>query len=584
MIHGIIHHGVKSCFYFKSIHLFMNIRESILLLLMAVVFVVPVGDVFAAEPQQEQVLKRLYEMMENKAVFMAEKEEQIASTKKMLEMPNISDAQRYEINLQLFNEYKTYISDSAIHYAKRNVELSKSLDDRYRINESKLNLTSLYIISGLYIEALDILTDVDKNELTDTLLINYYDSYKQLYRSYSFNNPNAPVYTAKSILYRDSLLSVLNKESNHYKIVFAEKLFDENRLAESKQLLQELINQSEEEDHEKAVLTHALANIFRKEGDVNKQITYYALSAIYDMKNAIMENASMQALAVTLFEMGNIEKAYECIKSSMEDAMFCNARLRTYEISQILPIIDSAYQERVRDQKSELQLFLLLVSLLSLFLIIAIIYVYRQMKKITRIRKELYRTNLKLNELNEDLQETVNQLNQTNKKLSNVNNELSESNEIKETYIGHFLDLCSTYIDKLEKYRNTLNKKAAERKLDELFRMLKSRDMVDQELKELYSLFDNIFLHLYPNFIEEFNSLLVEEERFNLKPDELLNTELRIFALVRLGITDSSRIAHFLRYSANTIYNYRTRVRNKAAVPRDKFESLVMKIGVIQKI
>src|SRR5690554_7331075 len=114
------------------------------------------------------------------------------------------------------------------------------------------------------------------------------------------------------------------------------------------------------------------------------------------------------------------------------------------------------------------------------------------MKKITRIRKELYRTNLKLNELNEDLQDTIDQLNQTNKKLSNVNDELSESNEIKETYIGHFLDLCSTYIDKLEKYRSTLNKKAAERKLDELFRMLKSHDMVDQELKELYSLFDNI--------------------------------------------------------------------------------------------
>ena len=562
----------------------MNIRESVLVLLTAIVFVIPVGGLFAAEPQQEQVLKRLYEMMEDKAVFMAEKEEQISSIKKMLEMPNIHEVQRYEINLQLFNEYKTYISDSAIHYAKQNVELSESLSGRYRINESKLNLTSLYIISGLYIEALDILTHIRKNELADNLLVNYYDSYKQLYRSYSFNNPNAPVYTGKSSLYRDSLLSVLDKESNHYKIVFAEKLFDENRLAQSKQILQGLINQSEEEDHEKAVLTYALANVFRKEGDVDRQITYYALSAICDMKNAIMENASMQALAVTLFEIGNIEKAYKCIKSSMEDAMFCNARLRTYEVSQILPIIDSAYQERVRDQQSELQLFLFLVSLLSLFLIIAVIYVYRQMKKITRIRKELYRTNLKLNELNEDLQDTIDQLNQTNKKLSNVNDELSESNEIKETYIGHFLDLCSTYIDKLEKYRSTLNKKAAERKLDELFRMLKSHDMVDQELKELYSLFDNIFLHLYPNFVEEFNSLLVEEERFNLKPDELLNTELRIFALVRLGITDSSRIAHFLRYSANTIYNYRTRVRNKAAVPRDKFESLVMKIGVIQKI
>lgn len=562
----------------------MNIHKAISFLILIVVSAVYGGNILATDTQQDQVLRRLYGMMKSKQTFMSEKEDRISAIKMMLATPNISNLQQYEINLQLYNEYKTYISDSAIHYAKQNIALAGSLDDRYRMNESKLSLTSLYIISGLYIESLDILNQIDRSELTDNLLIYYYDSYKQLYRNYSFNNPNTSVYTEKSSLYRDSLLNVLNKGSNHYQIVFAEKLFDENRLAESKQILESLVNQSKEEDHEKAVLTYALANIYRKEENVNKQITYYAISAICDIRNAIMENASMQALAVTLFEIGNIEEAYDCIKSSMEDAMFCNARLRTYEISQILPIIDSAYQERVRNQKSELQLFLILVSLLSLFLIIAVIYVYRQMKKIARIRKELYQTNLKLNELNEDLQHTVDQLNDTNKKLSDVNNELSESNEIKETYIGHFLDLCSTYIDKLEKYRNTLNKKAVERKLEELFRMLKSHEMIDQELKELYSLFDNIFLNLYPNFVEEFNSLLVEEERFNLKPDELLNTELRIFALIRLGITDSSRIANFLRYSANTIYNYRTRVRNKAAVPRDKFESYVMKIGVIQKI
>ncbi|OJV35418.1 MAG: hypothetical protein BGO33_12250 [Bacteroidia bacterium 43-41] len=562
----------------------MNSSRSIIILFWAAVFVFPVNIVFAGEPQQEQVLRTLYGLMGNKGIFMSEKENRISSIKKMLETPDINEIQRYEINLQLFNEYKTYISDSAIYYTKQNIKISGDLNDRDRMNESKLNLTSLYIIAGIYIESLDILKNIDKTELSDTLLIRYYDCYKQLYRSYSFNNPNAHLYTGKSSLYRDSLLSVLDKESNHYKIVYAEKLFDEGLLAESKRILQDLVNQSDAEDHEKAVLTYALANIYRKEGDVDKQITYYAISAICDIKNTIKENASMQALAVTLFEIGNIEKAYSCIKSSMEDAMFCNARLRTYEISQILPIIDSAYQEKVRNQKSELQLFLILVSLLSLFLIIAVIYVYRQMKKIARIRKELYQTNLKLNELNEDLQLTVDQLNKTNKKLSDVNDELSESNEIKETYIGHFLDLCSTYINKLEKYQNALNKKAVERKIDELFRMLKSHDMIEREVRELYSLFDNIFLHLYPNFVEEFNSLLIEEERFNLKPDELLNTELRIFALIRLGITDSSRIANFLRYSANTIYNYRTRVRNKAAVPRDKFESSVMKIGAIQKI
>lgn len=562
----------------------MNNYRSIIILFLTTLLVFPADIVLGGEQQPEVVLRSLYALMEDKEIFMKEKEDRILSVKKMLDTPDINDTQRYEINLQLFEEYKTYISDSAIYYAKQNVVISERINDLGKICDSKLDLISLYIIAGIYIEALDILKTIDKDKLSGELLIKYYDNYKQLYRSYSYNNPNADIHVAKSNLYRDSLLSVLDKESNHFQIVYAEKLFDQNRLTEAKEILQVLINQTEEETHEKAVLTYALANIYRREGDTNGQTTYYAISAICDIKNAIKENASMQALAVTLFEEGNIEKAYNCIRASMEDAMFCNARLRTYEVSQILPIIDSAYQEKVRNQQSGLKFFLTLVSLLSLFLIIAVIYVYRQMKKIARIRKELSQTNLKLNDLNRDLQHTVDQLNTTNKKLSEVNQELYESNEIKETYIGHFLDLCSTYINKLEKFQNRLNNKAVERKLDELFKLLKSHDMIDQELRELYKLFDNIFLHLYPNFVEEFNSLLLEEEQFKLKPNELLNVELRIFALIRLGITDSSRIANFLHYSATTIYNYRTRVRNKAAVPRDQFESLVMKIGVIQKM
>ncbi|MDR1718473.1 MAG: DUF6377 domain-containing protein [Prevotella sp.] len=514
---------------------------------------------------------------------MAEKEDGISEIKKMLKTPNITPEQRYDINLKLYNEYKTYISDSAIYYARENTAIAKKLNRPVWTYESQLDLVSLYIVAGMYIEAIDILKSINNKNLPDWLLIKYYDCYKQLYNYYSNNNLYTRIYVEKSKLYRDSLLNVLDKKSNHYKIVYAEKLYDENKLTEARQILQELLNQTKSDTHEKAVLAYALANIYKKEGSIGLQKHYYAISAICDIKNAIKENASMQALASVLYETGEVERAYDCIKSSMEDAMFCNARLRTYEVSQIFPIIDSAYQENVNKQKSELQLFLILVSILSIFLIMAIIYVYRQMKRVARIRKELYHTNVKLNELNIDLQSTINQLNDVNKELSDVNNELSEANQIKEAYIGHFLDLCSTYINKLEKYQNTLNKKAVEKKLDELYKILKSREMIDNELKELYENFDNIFLHLYPNFVEEFNSLLVRDGQFILKPNELLNVELRIFALIRLGITDSSKIASFLHYSANTIYSYRTRVRNKAAVPREEFESMVMKIGIIKK-
>ncbi|MFV0313166.1 MAG: DUF6377 domain-containing protein [Dysgonomonas sp.] len=541
-----------------------------------------ISDVFS-KISQDTILISLYKLVEHKEVYMAEKEDGISEIKKMLKTPNITPEQRYDINLKLYNEYKTYISDSAIYYARENTAIAKKLNRPVWTYESQLDLVSLYIVAGMYIEAIDILKSINNKNLPDWLLIKYYDCYKQLYNYYSNNNLYTRIYVEKSKLYRDSLLNVLDKKSNHYKIVYAEKLYDENKLTEARQILQELLNQTKSDTHEKAVLAYALANIYKKEGSIGLQKHYYAISAICDIKNAIKENASMQALASVLYETGEVERAYDCIKSSMEDAMFCNARLRTYEVSQIFPIIDSAYQENVNKQKSELQLFLILVSILSIFLIMAIIYVYRQMKRVARIRKELYHTNVKLNELNIDLQSTINQLNDVNKELSDVNNELSEANQIKEAYIGHFLDLCSTYINKLEKYQNTLNKKAVEKKLDELYKILKSREMIDNELKELYENFDNIFLHLYPNFVEEFNSLLVRDGQFILKPNELLNVELRIFALIRLGITDSSKIASFLHYSANTIYSYRTRVRNKAAVPREEFESMVMKIGIIKK-
>ncbi len=256
--------------------------------------------------------------------------------------------------------------------------------------------------------------------------------------------------------------------------------------------------------------------------------------------------------------------------------MFSKARLRSYEVSEIFPIIDSSYKARLINQRNKLQYSLLGVSVLALFLILAVFYIYKQIKRVSIIKQTLHLTNNELNTLNAELKESMN-------KLNRLNVELKEANRVKETYIGHFLDLCSSYINKLEAYQVSLNKKAREKKMEELYAMLKSRKMIDDELEELIERFDNVFLQIYPHFVEDFNKLLVAEERIVLGPNELLNTELRIFALIRLGIKDSSRIASFLHYSPNTIYNYRTRMRNKSAVPRDEFEEKVMDIGVFSR-
>jgi hypothetical protein len=194
------------------------------------------------------------------------------------------------------------------------------------------------------------------------------------------------------------------------------------------------------------------------------------------------------------------------------------------------------------------------------------------MKRLAIARKNLNEANLQLHNLNNELSDTNTQLNATNKTLL-------EANIIKEEYIGRYMDQCSVYIDKLDDYRRLLNKTATAGKIEDLLQALKSKQFIEDELKEFYTNFDSTFLQLFPTFVEEFRTLLIDDEEIQIKQGELLNTELRIFALIRLGITDSVKISHFLRYSLSTIYNYRTKLRNKAAGPRDEFEMNVMQIG-----
>ena len=317
-----------------------------------------------------------------------------------------------------------------------------------------------------------------------------------------------------------------------------------------------------------------MSEAYRLKGDKKGQKHFLALSAIADLKSAVKEYVSLRKLASLVYEDGDIDRAYNYLKCSLEDATLCNARLRTLEISQVFPIIDQAYQLKTKRQQQEMKISLICISLLSVFLLVAIFFVYKQMKKVAAARREVIDTNTLLQELNGELHDS-------NSQLKEMNHTLSEANYIKEEYIGRYMDQCSTYLDKMDLYRRSLNKIAATGRVEELYKAIKSSQFLEEELKEFYANFDMTFLQLFPNFVEEFNALLVEP--MQPKQGELLNTELRIFALIRLGITDSTKIAQFLRYSVTTIYNYRTRVRNKALGERDEFEAKVMKIGKVEE-
>jgi len=331
-----------------------------------------------------------------------------------------------------------------------------------------------------------------------------------------------------------------------------------------------LLGQTDDQNPEQALITYLLGVISKNRGDIAQQLHYFAMSAITDMINAIKDNASLQSLALTYYDMGNIALAYQFMEAAINDAIFCNARYRTVESTIYYPIINASFRELEREQKAELRLYLVLISVLSIGLIIGIVYSYIQMKRLAKTRKALYLTNQQLSQLNLALQK--------------ANDNLFEANHIKEEYIAHFFDICSANIEKLENYRKSLHKKAVNNQYDLLLKELKSTNLAENELAELYHNFDTIFLNLYPTFVSEFNSLLLPNEHILPKSGELLNNELRIFALMRLGITDSVKIAGFLRYSLRTVYNYRTKIRHKAAVSREEFEAQVRQIGTLRQI
>jgi cell division protein FtsB len=531
-------------------------------LLVIVLLLNTMGAVQANE--KDSLFIRLNKVMDNKEYYVINKEQNIRNLKQMFVIGSLSHKQKYEINLKLYAEYLKYQSDSAVHYILQNQSIAQILKEEELQYETAIRLAGLYSTKGMYIESKELLDKIDKQVLPRRLLPIYYETYNEFYSHYGQSNNN-DIYYRKSAEYRDSMLLVLDPQSLQYRIEDAtRKLFTNENTVENTLLY--LLEQTSDKDPERAVIAFLLGTYYKNRNDIERQKKYFTLSAITDIVNCIKDNASLNSLALTYYSLGDTDRAYRFCQAAMDDAVFCNVRYRTSEASMMYPIINESYHAKEKIQKDRLHFFLVSISILLIVLIVGIIYIYLQMNRLSHIRKELYRTNLKLSDLNND--------------LITANDQLQESNFIKEEYIAHFFDLCSTYINKLENYRKTLHKYASNNQTGELFQMLRSKELIENELEELYHKFDIIFLSLYPTFVEEFKALQSPGKALVLKVGELLNTELRIFALIRLGITDSVKIAGFLRYSISTIYNYRVQARNNATVPRDDFEATVMKIGI----
>lgn len=506
--------------------------------------------------------------------YVAGREARVKHLKELSGQNEIDSLERYNLNSQLYKEYKSFVCDSAIFYLNENIHLAGLMNDSEREIQSKLQLSFLLSSTGMYTEAIDVLNSVDKLRIPRQMILDYYSCFNHVYSElgvYSQDKKLSGHYWTISMAYRDSLYSLLPHNSEEYLIINEALLRDKREFNKAMAVNDSRLSKAVFGTPAYALATYHRSLIFNYMGDREREKLNLCLSAISDIQSAIKDHASLWMLAKILYEEGDMERAYQYMRFSWNSTKFYNARLRSWQSADILSLIDKTYQAMIEKQNDRLQQNLLLISALLVLLLVALGYIYRQMKKLSIARNHLQAANNQLNTLNGELQ-------QMNNCLTSTNIDLSESNQIKEEYIARFIKLCSTYIDRLDAYRRMVNKKVSGGQIAELLKITRSQDALNEELNELYTNFDTAFLHLFPDFVKKFNALLQEDEQIVLKKGELLNTELRIFALIRLGIDDSSQIAEFLRYSVNTIYNYRAKVKNKACVSRDDFEKLVEQI------
>ncbi len=547
----------------------MCIKSNLFLLLC---FCIPVASIAGDLDSLYRVLDRT---LEEHTQYNREKEDRIQGIRSRLGNDQLTALEKYGLHALLVEEYYSYLCDSAIHYLHTNIELaSAELSESALADESKVQLAYLLGSCGMYKEAVDMLGSIDQEALSTDLFPDYLAAYDHVYGELSFytQDPASSVrYRHVSDLYKDSLFQLLPKE-HPLRIEMMETVYrDHGPLEKAWQINNERMTEVVPGTPEYALVAFHRSLICKAAGDTEAQKYYLTLSAISDIRSSTKDHASLWTLARLLYEEGDLERAYRYIRFSWNETNFYNAKLRSLQSAGILSLIDLTYQAMSERQNRTLQSYLILISALSLLLIAAMLYIYRQIKRLALARNHLQTANGQLKELNEELR-------QVNVWLKTANEDLSESNQIKEEYIARFIKLCSTYIDKLDAYRRMVHKKITGGQTAELVRITRSPESLDSELEELYTNFDTAFLHLFPDFVRKFNELLQPGEGIQLKKGELLNTELRIFALIRLGIEGSSQIAEFLRYSVNTIYNYRAKVKNKAAGSREGFEERVRQI------
>ena len=508
----------------------------------AVLILVMLCSAFPAFAGTDDALRRLDAELQKKALYDEAKEARIKQLQDRA-MLATTDSESFRLYQQLFGEFASYNFDSAHSCASHLREIALRMKDKDCLLIADCDCVFCLMSAGFFKEAFDTVARIDTTGCSTRATARYYETMVRLnfaMADYNYEEDWRPGYIQEGCAWSEKLLSVLDRQSDDWHYHHADLAMKSGRTAESTAEFIYLLSR-DIDLHRRAIVTSCLGWMYMQDGEEDKAVEYLAEAAICDLQSSTKETTALRMLADVLSRQGQTDRPTRYVRESFEDANFYDARQRKIEVGAVLPIIEQNRNEILQRERNTLLASIIVAILIILVAAGVIVFIRRQ-----------------------------------NRKLDEVNARLAEANDIKAEYIGSSFYANSEFIEKLAELYKTVDWMLATRQYEELRRSLK-RSAISKERDQMCESFDTTFLKIFPDFIEEYNALFREADR--VVPQHGLTTEMRIFALIRLGITESERIARFLDYSVHTINTYKTRVKNKSLVENDRFEDEIMKTG-----
>ena len=493
-------------------------------------------------------------LIEHQSEIIAQKKNRIQTITDGMNSLSLTPEQLFSLNNRLYDEYLAFNFDSALCYIKKNVDVQQSLGNPDLAAGSLIRMAHILAVSGLFDKADRMLDQIDISQLSTECKVEYFNQRGELnlYRSEMAEyTPYFQEYTDSSQYYRQLILKIAPKDSYDYIFNQATYISEKGDNDGAIKMLEAYMKNLKQGERRYSIVTSTLAYFYSKKDEAQLQERYFLLSAISDMKGAILENNSLRRLSIILLDRGDFKKAYEYLLCASNDARQYGSRLRSMQAARISPLITQAYDMERALTQHRTNLLLIILSVITLLLIGTVVYILSLIKK-------RHQANIKISKMNAELS-------LHNEEIERMNNQMKESNRIKDEYIGRFLELSSNLILKNEERSKVLNRLARDRKLELLYGELKSQKPLNESVHLFHQNFDTAFLNIYPTFISEVNQLLTEDNQFEVHEEAgKLTTELRILALIRLNITDNQKIADILQSSITTIYTYRSKLKSRA--------------------